>query len=80
MIHVFNVIVLADVMQNESQSSLTRFGLRLWIAVVFVVKLIIYLWAIFSGLYALHNNLSSNTIKEPLNEGDVIQVIFAKKC
>lgn len=68
-----------DVMQNENQSSLSPFGRRLWFAVVFAVKLIIYLWAIFSGLYALQNNLSSNTIKEPLNEGDVIQVIFAKK-
>lgn len=67
-----------DTMHTENQSLRSRFGRRLWIAAVFIVRFMIYLMAVFGGLHAILVRLNNNT-EETMNEGDVFEVILVKK-
>lgn len=68
-----------DTMHTENQSLRSRFGRRLWIAAVFIVRFMIYLMAVFGGLHTIHVRLNNNTVEETMNEGDVFEVILVKK-
>lgn len=67
-----------DTMHTENQSLRSRFGRRLWIAAVFIVRFMIYLMAVFGGLHAILVRLNNNT-EETMNEGDLFEVILVKK-